>query len=205
MFALLLNAFPCLFFTLVSTLSISPSISLQSSNTTGNLRLPKPICSTRYGHNLQIDSCRLALSEMDLSTDLKRYISRHGSPQPLPPNLVLTPIRYLSDDGLCAIDVLLQPASDGDEASAHMLYHSAKSIIDDCVVGLGRSGIFQVVSRHHELKVIVRSYEPSVECEPGVQQPPNYNSCQELLQRVPSNPKSYLFARSGQRYPPGLM
>lgn len=206
MFPLLLNAFFYLSVTLASTLSAPQSISLQSSNTTGNLHLPGLSCSIIYGYgeDMPIRSCRDALSDMDRSVHWKQYISRQQNPDSLQSNQILLPIRYLSGDGRCAIDTALQPSSPGDATSGDLLYLGAKRIIDECVVGSGRGGLISVDSRNSVMKVIVRSYEPTVNCESGVQQiPPRYKDCQEVLQRFPASIRQYLFSTEEQHNPPG--
>lgn len=206
MFPLLLSAFFCLSVTLASTLSTPQSISPQYSNTTGNLRLPEPTCTIKFGHgeDLPINSCRDALSDMDRSVNWKQYIPRQRSPEP---NQVPMPIRYLSSDGRCAIDIALREGSSGDATSGDNLHYAANKIIDECVIGRGRGGAFPIAfSRNSGMRVIVRSYQPTIDCESGVHQiPPRYKDCQEVLQRFPANERQRLFATEVHPNPPGRM
>lgn len=64
-----------------------------------------------HGQNMPRDSCQIALSMIPQTADRKIFIQRSQAPRTLPPDHVTTPIRYLSDDGLCAIDVILAPVS----------------------------------------------------------------------------------------------
>ena len=51
----------------------------------------------------------------------------------------MTPIRYLSDDGICAIDVQLASGRD-DSSSSFVISWYAKTILDACVTKLGKGG-----------------------------------------------------------------
>ena len=64
-----------------------------------------------HGENMPSESCQVALEKIPQNADRKLFIQRSRAPHPLPPDRVATPIRYLSDDGLCAIDVMLDPVS----------------------------------------------------------------------------------------------
>ena len=73
-----------------------------------NLSAPDARCSSVYGDDVSTDSCLNALEKMRYSTSPKTYIPRHRNrAQPLPLNYVSMPVRYLSDDGICAIDLIL--------------------------------------------------------------------------------------------------
>ena len=54
------------------------------------------------------------------------------------------PIRYLSDDGLCAIDVELAKRSEGDTTSDGDIVETAEAILHQCVEGHGE-GVFAEV------------------------------------------------------------
>ena len=98
---------------LTSTFSLPPSLTLMSSNSTGiskynNQTLPYltsgPIinCQTRYGEDMSVASCRNALQKIPRSSELHRF-TRGRRKQEAGSDQILTPIRYLSDDGICAI------------------------------------------------------------------------------------------------------
>lgn len=75
-------------------------------NSTTNAR---PYCTLAHGGNMPRDSCRAALSKIERNTERKNYRPRHRTNRPPPQSEVPLPIRYLSDDGICAIDILLAP------------------------------------------------------------------------------------------------
>ena len=113
------------FATLAYTLSPLPPSLLQTLNTTQDSTLRKAnfeksssltatavdglLCSKRYGENIPVDSCHNALRKIPLNVHPRTYIHRHKGFRPTSPRFVPLPIRYLSDDGLCAIDVILEP------------------------------------------------------------------------------------------------
>ena len=97
---------------LTSALSLPPSLSLISSNSTSisnynnqtlsNLTLdPRIFCSTVYGQDFKVASCRNALQKIPRSSESYRWVRVRTKQQAA--NQIVTPIRYLSDDGICAI------------------------------------------------------------------------------------------------------
>lgn len=51
------------------------------------------------------------------------------------------PIRYLADDGICAIDLFFRwPSSGPDLTIRRTISEPAKSVINQCVLGLGKGG-----------------------------------------------------------------
>ena len=92
LFAGLLSSFAIL----TSASSLPPSLYLVNSNSTGisnynNQTLPNLLngtyisCHRRYGEGMSLASCRNALQKISTSVQ------------------ITTPIRYLSDDGICAV------------------------------------------------------------------------------------------------------
>ena len=98
---------------LTSALSLLPSLSSISSNSTGiskynNQTLPilasdpRITCDKRYGEDIRVASCRNALQKIPRSSEFHRFTRGRKKPQ-APSDQIITPIRYLSDDGFCAI------------------------------------------------------------------------------------------------------
>ena len=54
---------------------------------------------------------------------------------------VIVPLRYLSDDGLCAIDVTLVRGTSGDVANGIGLLHAARTVWDKCAIGSASGGV----------------------------------------------------------------
>lgn len=47
---------------------------------------------------------------------------------------IIVPLRYLSDDGLCAFDVTLMKGTSGDVANGIGLLHAARDIWENCAI-----------------------------------------------------------------------
>lgn len=77
------------------------------------IRPGEPICLPgRYGNDLKPVSCKNAWDKIDRSSFLKRFATRRRPEGQAFDSL--TPLRYLSDDGVCAIDVIISPDHRGD-------------------------------------------------------------------------------------------
>ncbi|KAL9047481.1 MAG: hypothetical protein Q9206_006746 [Seirophora lacunosa] len=114
-------------------------------------------CGRPYEESVPVASCRNALSKIDRSQNLRRFRHRprHWSPGDV---YTRTPSRYLSDDGLCAIDVMLirvrrfaRPlysidltpwqGSTGDEVPADVIYDNANALVEQCILRRGTGGL----------------------------------------------------------------
>lgn len=145
------------FFLLTSTfaLSLPPPISippnainiLRPLNTAfRNLTAGRTICGSRYGTGLSEYSCRNAWLKID------RYsvIPESFRPRPTSSEIPL-PIRILSDDGTCAIDIVNTEGISGDISTGMEIAQEAKLIIDVCVRGENKGGFishFSTCSLH---------------------------------------------------------
>ena len=102
------------FFTIITfTFSLPPSISLADPNSTSisdyvNQTFPGLAyhhgvrCMKNYGEDLSVASCHNAWQKIQRSSNSQRFISTERSSSASPHDVVL-PVRYLSDDGICAI------------------------------------------------------------------------------------------------------
>ena len=124
----------------------TPSITTLSNSTdlavslNGTVRTPPPIqpFCTRTGapsFGMSEASCTNAWEKIDRSTTTHVFRPRGRGPQ----EDFVTPIRYLSDDGICAIDVQLASERE-DSSSSFVISWYAKMIVDACVTGLGKGG-----------------------------------------------------------------
>ncbi|KAI4166870.1 MAG: hypothetical protein LQ348_007751, partial [Seirophora lacunosa] len=94
----------------------------------------------RYGRQMSQASCLNAWQKMPRSSLARRYGNSrvHGE------ELVDLPLRYLSDDGLCAIDVNEKwnvIATIPDITSELTLANVAKEVLDQCVSARGLGGL----------------------------------------------------------------
>ena len=102
------------FFTIITfAFSLPPSISLADSNATGmydyvnqtspGLAYHRGVrCIESYGKDLSVASCHNAWQKIQRSSNPQQFISTERSSRASPHDVVV-PIRYLSDDGICAI------------------------------------------------------------------------------------------------------
>ena len=54
---------------------------------------------------------------------------------------IIVPLRYLSDDGLCATDVTLVKGTSGDVSNGIGLLHAARTVWEKCAIGSATGGV----------------------------------------------------------------
>ncbi len=105
--------------------------------TLSNLTEISPDCNKVYGSDLKEESCRNAWDKIDrFSTTVKKFVPHYQ----VTAGDVQVPIRYLSDDGICAIDILFKKASGGDFSTDRAISQHARMVIDQCVLLLRKGG-----------------------------------------------------------------
>ena len=133
------------------TLSLPSSISL-FNNSSNNRNLPKGtaslltepriLCSSAfYGSAPKEDSCNQAWGKIPRSDVPHTYGPREE--RRTQTFDVTVPIRYLSDDGLCAIDVRTRGTQGfwlADTTSSLVISDSAKAVLERCVSGKRMGG-----------------------------------------------------------------
>ena len=97
-----------------------------------------------HGYDLSMASCENAWRKMGRSSTQHELFQRPAGFFPAMPLNWRVPIRYLSDDGLCAIDVDLVRGSKGDTTSDGAIAGTAAAILHACVEVLGESGFGDV-------------------------------------------------------------
>lgn len=100
-------------------------------------------CNPRsYGQNLNQDSCRNAWNKIEQSSIPRTFNSRPPGRGPYVqiPIKSRLPIRYLSDDGLCAIDLRMQSSSKRDTCTTSAIAAAADLILRNCVERVGWGG-----------------------------------------------------------------
>ena len=111
------------------------------------------------------------------------------------------PRRYLSEDGLCAIDIAA--AKNGgtkiDRARWEDISKDVEQIISKCVMrpsrGKGYGGIVRNVGRDGNLVVIIESYRPNVSCQEEMVYKDD-GWCLWVLDKMPASVVKYEFTRS---------
>lgn len=84
-------------------------------------------CTAFHGRDLSESSCKNAWQKIPDSTQSQFFRPRKYLAG------LLTPIRYLSDDGACAIDIVLETGARGDISNWYSMSKYAKDILDKCV------------------------------------------------------------------------
>ncbi|KAL8894073.1 MAG: hypothetical protein Q9207_008552 [Kuettlingeria erythrocarpa] len=85
--------------------------------------------SQRFGSDLILASCVNAWRKIKTTTKWTIYADRGKMTK----DFVPLPYRYISDDGTCAIDILVQPGAKGDVITGVGISRAAKDVIDSCV------------------------------------------------------------------------
>ncbi len=127
------------FFLLTSTfaLSLPPSISippnainiLKPLNTAfRNLTAGRPFCGSRYGTSLSEYSCQNAWLKINRHSVIPESFRSRPTSSEIP-----LPVRILSDDGMCAIDIVNTEGVPGDISTGMEIAQQAKLLIDRCV------------------------------------------------------------------------
>lgn len=119
------------------------------------------------------------------------------------------PTRFLSDDGLCAIDIRTKRAYEqalvyGDSAENVRISDAAHMLLDQCVLSLRQGGSVTGFSPRNLLIITVFKCHPSVVCDPAPPRPPIPIFCERVLQKMSARTQVDPFAinlpRSTIRY-----
>ncbi|CAL8576828.1 hypothetical protein XPA_002693 [Xanthoria parietina] len=144
---------------------------------------------------------------------LARYVRPYG-----PAGTITTPIRWLSDDGTCAIDLKMEaeraPSGQrdiGDDAYGNSILEAARHVLDTCVRGTNRGGWVKKFSTTHRLGITFSSYAsrlPTINCDTVAPSPPLDQPFKDKVTRalyaLPTNEKvSTTFNRTRAPGPAG--
>ncbi|CAF9912602.1 MAG: hypothetical protein HETSPECPRED_000984 [Heterodermia speciosa] len=162
----------------------APVASANSSNTstltTGNAK--QISCGQRFGRNLNIASCLQVYHAMSSSPDPKTFGERGTGTYDAP-----LPFRYLSHDGLCAIDVSHIVGLEFDTIAPSDLKEAAESIIVVCIFGQPNiGGIATGLGVNKGISMRIVPYRPSVYCGPEGTGPP-WITCRHIIDNIPAN------------------
>ena len=186
---------------------------LQESTNLTNITLPtslsygKLTCSMSYGENLNYTSCFDAWKSIPRDSDIfYTYGSRKttGSDPSLDFGL---PVRYLSDDGSCAIDIRGKLRHDkdlvtGDTASNIQISEAAKVVLNRCVPA-GEGGQIYDFSQRNLLSLVITKSEVQAMCDPHPDLIPFYPFCEKVLQTLPVKRQQDVFSSSEATERPG--
>ena len=159
-----------------------PNLGADPSNTSTRITEKKISCGPQYGRNLNIKSCIQVHSAMSSSADPKTFGERGSGTFDAP-----LPFRYLSHDGLCAIDLSHVAGVEFDTIAPNDLKIAAESIIAICIYGQPNiGGIATGLGVNKGLLMRIVPYRPSVYCGPKGTAPP-WITCRHVLDAIPAN------------------
>ncbi|KAL9074997.1 MAG: hypothetical protein Q9161_001928 [Pseudevernia consocians] len=159
---------------------------IPSLNTSSSLAAAKIVCDgVRYGRNLRIASCLDAYNRMDNSPVPKTYGERNAEAPGSTTWDANLPLRILSSDALCALDISHSAASPSDTITPSLLRTHARSLLAVCVQGSpSLGGIASNLGQAGHLALRVTPYRPRVHCfGPGTGPP--WETCRDLVDGMP--------------------
>lgn len=184
----------------VQVLDRKATLDLDLVNTTRSIAIPgEKYCRSHYGLELNVNSCKNAWEKMPLDSEVQLYGIRERIAAGAYFGVGL-PVRFLSEDGLCAIDIRVkagsegQLANSGDSARNVDVSKAAKDVFDDCVSTKRIGGSITGFSHRGFLTVIVTKYEPTAVCESEPEDIPFVPFCERLLQTMPARRQKDWFA-----------
>ncbi|KAL8671952.1 MAG: hypothetical protein Q9168_003578 [Polycauliona sp. 1 TL-2023] len=168
-------------------------ISVLPSNSTSKLTGALPECNGRlYGRNLKLSSCMQLYHAMSSYTAPQVFGERGTGYYDAP-----LPFRYLSHDGLCAIDLAHSAGVLSDTVSPVDLKVAARLLISVCVgQAPNEGGLITGLGEKKALALRIVPYRPMVTCGPPNSGPP-WISCRDIIDSMPANNKKQVFGPSG--------
>jgi hypothetical protein len=169
--------------------SLAATTSNESTLTAGHIS-----CNgQQYGRNLNLQSCLQVHHAMSALPKPKTFGQRGtGFTYDAP-----LPFRYLSHDGLCAIDISHVAGVDFDTVAPIDLKQAAESLIAICVSGQPSiGGISTGLGVNKGLLMRIVPYRPSVHCGPEDTGPP-WVSCRHIIDRIPASSQQQVFGPAG--------
>ncbi|KAM0801787.1 hypothetical protein BDR22DRAFT_167879 [Usnea florida] len=185
-----------------SARNLPPTVNLINT-TLLNVSLGEPSCLTKYGVGVQSASCMNAWQQIPRDSELRLYGLREDFRAGAHVDVGL-PLRYLSGDGLCAIDIRSKSDNDPQLKTADLAKNSevsqaAKVVLDRCVREQRIGGSVLGFSRRNLLVLVMRSYEPKAVCDHASLEPPFEPFCRKVVQIMPARRKKDVFAFRADR------
>ena len=182
--------------------NLPPTLNLINS-TFLNVSMGKPYCRTNYGSGVKLASCTNAWRKIPRDSELLLYGLRAEIAAGAHVDVGL-PLRYLSDDGLCAIDIRTKYDHDPvlkipDLAENIEVSQAAKVVLDRCVQEKLLGGSILGFSQRDLLVLVVTPYEPKAVCDHASSEPPFEPFCKKVLQSMPARRKKDVFGFRADR------
>ncbi|KAL6717423.1 hypothetical protein ACLMJK_005338 [Lecanora helva] len=179
-----------------ANVSLSPNVSASIKPALGGTS-PQFSCNGKaYGKNLDLGSCLEALAKMPASDSAVTFGERnHGD---WGANL---PLRVLSTNGICALDISHRAGVYMDEIAPSDLKESARVLIDICVKGNPNTGgVVSNIGKNGNLALRVTPYRPNVRCSLDGSAPPP-SDCRHLVDLMQVDGKRQIFGPEGDPDP----
>ncbi|KAL8986746.1 MAG: hypothetical protein Q9177_003986 [Variospora cf. flavescens] len=152
-------------------------------------------CSGKdYGRNLRLASCVQVYRAMSSYTVPRSFGERFTGEWDAP-----LPFRYLSHDGLCAIDLSHAAGVNGDIVAPVDLKEAASLIIRICIaVSPNQGGLVTGLGVNNGLSLRIVPYRPTVTCGPDRSFLPDDLACRDVIDKMPANNKRQVFGPKDQ-------
>ena len=160
-------------------------------------------CRSNYGRDLRFASCENAWSKIPRDNEVHLYGLRSDIAAGAHLDVGL-PIRYLSDDGRCAIDIRARDRAEselfnGDSAKNIEVSDAARMVLDQCVPKRGVGGSISGFSERNLTVLIMTKYEPKAVCDPAPEVIPFVPFCEKVVQTMPTRIRKATFGLSEDR------
>lgn len=167
----------------------NPNYDVTSTNASRLTTLPITCDGRSYGRNLNLQSCIQVYTAMSSELSPKTFGKRGtGDLWDAP-----LPFRYLSHDGLCAVDVGIRADTVSDTVAPLDLKEAAQVLIGVCVATPpSEGGIMTGLGVNKALSIRIVRYRPSVYCGPEKSGPP-WMTCRHILDVMQADNEKQVF------------
>ncbi|KAL8870406.1 MAG: hypothetical protein Q9174_003545 [Haloplaca sp. 1 TL-2023] len=162
-------------------------------------------CDRNTGLPLRWTDCLSAWQKMadEFNPPLSYHLIARHLPGLQPPGTLTTPIRWLSKNGLCSIDLTMTPARTprgqrdvGDDVFGEHLLGAARAMFKQCTIDQNKGGVARLFSRTNRLVLTAASQSAppfSYECRQALPGAPITDDVKEKAERallaLPTNMK----------------
>ncbi|KAL8647255.1 MAG: hypothetical protein Q9210_005665 [Variospora velana] len=107
-----------------------------------------------------------------------------------------TPSRLLSGDGRCAVDFERNSNALSDYARGSDLLRAAQYLLTECFSDHQQGGIVRNLGDKGRINLIIRTYEPNVQCSSSPASSPTYGTCLSIVgKQMPTDKEVKVFGR----------
>ena len=153
------------------------------------------LCTPDFGDDLDVRSCADAVRQLDIRSMTPSVWGERGTGEF---SNVYLPRRYMSTDGKCFVEPLLQARHLSGIVSQHTLAAAGIVLAQRCAGGRpSTGGIARRLGGDNHIAVVLSKYEPAVQCYGQVSRTPLFKrTCQDLLDRMDVSEDEKRFGRA---------